>query len=132
MATRTAFGAVSPVAAHSGDRLLSEPTAGTQPCRREQLFMGPFGSRDHWSGRYEPYPPDQGIYLDQVRDLVLLVTQRVSVEATGLVNEFSIERLPLGLDCFVVREAKLRPLCQPRAPKRCEPADCGSSQGRQR
>jgi hypothetical protein len=30
---------ISPVAAHSGDRLLSEPTAGTQPCRREPLFM---------------------------------------------------------------------------------------------
>ena len=27
------------VAAHPGDRLLSEPTAGTQPCRREPLFM---------------------------------------------------------------------------------------------
>ena len=38
---------ISPVAAHSGDRLLSEPTAGTQPCRREPLFMphsGPSGS----------------------------------------------------------------------------------------
>src|SRR5580700_6743929 len=33
------FRRVSPVAAHSGDRLLSEPTAGTQPCRREPLFM---------------------------------------------------------------------------------------------
>jgi len=31
--------AISPVAAHSGDRLLSEPTADTQPCRREPLFM---------------------------------------------------------------------------------------------
>ena len=30
---------ISPVAAHSGDCLLSEPTAGTQPCRREPLFM---------------------------------------------------------------------------------------------
>jgi hypothetical protein len=30
---------VSPVAAHSGDRLLSKPTAGTQPCLREPLFM---------------------------------------------------------------------------------------------
>src|SRR5882672_1623489 len=30
---------ISPVAAHSCDRLLSEPTAGTQPCRREPLFM---------------------------------------------------------------------------------------------
>jgi hypothetical protein len=30
---------VSPVVAHSGDRLLSEPIAGTQPCRREPLFM---------------------------------------------------------------------------------------------
>ena len=30
---------ISPVAAHSGDRLLSEPTAGTQPCWREPLFM---------------------------------------------------------------------------------------------
>ena len=30
---------ISPVAAHSGHRLLSEPTAGTQPCRREPLFM---------------------------------------------------------------------------------------------
>jgi len=30
---------VAPVAARSGDRLLSEPIAGTQPCRREPLFM---------------------------------------------------------------------------------------------
>jgi len=30
---------VSPVAAHSDDRLLSEPTAGTHPCLREPLFM---------------------------------------------------------------------------------------------
>ena len=30
---------VSPVAAQSGDRPLSEPTAGTQPCRPEPLFM---------------------------------------------------------------------------------------------
>jgi hypothetical protein len=30
---------ISPVTAHSGDRLVSEPTAGTQPCRREPLFM---------------------------------------------------------------------------------------------
>jgi hypothetical protein len=33
------FRRISPVAAHSGDRLLSEPTADTQPCRREPLFM---------------------------------------------------------------------------------------------
>jgi len=33
------FRRISPVAAHSGDRLLSEPTAGTQPCRREPLFL---------------------------------------------------------------------------------------------
>jgi hypothetical protein len=32
---------ISPVAAHSGDRLLSEPTAGIQSCRREPLFMAP-------------------------------------------------------------------------------------------
>ena len=30
---------VSLVVAHSGDRLLSEPIAGTQLCRREPLFM---------------------------------------------------------------------------------------------
>src|SRR5580692_8774004 len=30
---------VSPVAAHSDDRLLSEPTAVTHPCLREPLFM---------------------------------------------------------------------------------------------
>src|ERR1700720_253837 len=30
---------ISPVSAHSGEGLLSEPTAGTQPCRREPLFM---------------------------------------------------------------------------------------------
>jgi hypothetical protein len=30
---------VSPVAARSSDRLLSEPRAGTQPLRREPLFM---------------------------------------------------------------------------------------------
>src|SRR5690348_14180742 len=33
------FRRVSPVVAHSGDRLLSEPIAGTQPCRREPLFL---------------------------------------------------------------------------------------------
>ena len=33
------FRRISPIAAHSGDRLLSEPTAGTQLCRREPLFM---------------------------------------------------------------------------------------------
>jgi hypothetical protein len=30
---------ISPVVAHPGDRLLSEPTAGIEPCRREPLFM---------------------------------------------------------------------------------------------
>src|SRR5215471_791641 len=30
---------VSPVAVRSGDRLLSEPSADTQPCQREPLFM---------------------------------------------------------------------------------------------
>jgi hypothetical protein len=34
---------ISPVAEDSGDRPLSEPTAGTQPCRREPLFMPLFG-----------------------------------------------------------------------------------------
>ena len=33
---------VSPVAAHSTDRLLSEPTADTQPWRREPLLMPHF------------------------------------------------------------------------------------------
>ena len=33
------FRRISPVAAHCGDRLLSEPTAGTQPWRREPLLM---------------------------------------------------------------------------------------------
>jgi len=33
------FRRVSPVAAHSGDRLLSEPTAGIQFGRREPLFI---------------------------------------------------------------------------------------------
>ena len=32
---------VSPLAARSGERLLSEPTAGTRPRRREPLFMPP-------------------------------------------------------------------------------------------
>jgi hypothetical protein len=34
---------ISPVAAHSDDRLLSEPTAGTQHCRREPLLMPEHG-----------------------------------------------------------------------------------------
>ena len=90
------------------------------------------GSRDDCSGRREPYPPEQGKNLGQVRDVVLLVTQRVPVAGRGLVDEFSIERLSLGLDCLVVREAKLRPLRQPRASKRCQSADCRSSKGGQR
>jgi hypothetical protein len=90
------------------------------------------GSRDDWSRRYEPYPPEQSKELGQVRGVVFLVTQRVPVEARGLVNEFSIESLPLGLDRFMVRETKLRPLRQPRASKRCQSADCRSSKGGQR
>jgi hypothetical protein len=34
---------ISLVAAHSGKRLLSEPTAGTQPCRREPLLVPEHG-----------------------------------------------------------------------------------------
>src|SRR6516164_6293577 len=34
---------ISPVAAHSGHRLLSEPTADTLPCRREPAFMSQDG-----------------------------------------------------------------------------------------
>ena len=37
------FRRIPPVAAYSGDRLLSEPTAGTQPRRREPLFMPEHG-----------------------------------------------------------------------------------------
>jgi len=33
------LGRVSFVVAHSRDRLLSEPIAGTQPCRRQPLFI---------------------------------------------------------------------------------------------
>jgi hypothetical protein len=36
---RAAAARAAPVVAHSGDRLLSEPVAGTQPCRRERVFM---------------------------------------------------------------------------------------------
>jgi hypothetical protein len=90
----------------------------------------PLGSGDDRSGGYEPYPSEQSKKPGQVRGVVFLVTQRVPVEASGLVNEFSIERLPLGLDSFMVREKKLRPLRQPRASKRCQPANCRSSQGR--
>ena len=36
---------VSPVEAHSGDRLLSQHIAGIQPCRREPLFVPRNG---HW------------------------------------------------------------------------------------
>jgi hypothetical protein len=42
---------ISPVAAHSGDRLLSEPTAGTQPWRREPLFMSHSGHSSPRSGQ---------------------------------------------------------------------------------
>jgi hypothetical protein len=48
------FRRVSPVAARSGDRLLTDPTAGTQPWRREPLFMplsrhsGLVGVRLNW------------------------------------------------------------------------------------
>src|SRR5215470_7544806 len=77
----------------------------------------PLGSREDWPGRYQSYPSKQSKELDQVRGIVLLVTQRVPVEARSLVNEFGIERLPFGLDPFMVPKAKLRPLGQPRAPK---------------
>src|SRR5215472_16107031 len=90
------------------------------------------GSRDDCSGRREPYPPEQGKNLGQVRDVVLLVTQRVPVAGRGLVDEFSIERLPPGLDRFTPSEEKLGPLCQPRAPKRCQSTDYGSCEGGER
>src|SRR5215467_11474927 len=77
----------------------------------------PLGSREDSPGRYQFYSSKQSKELDQVRGIVLLVTQRVPVQTRGLVNEFSIELLPLGLDPFMVPEAKLRPLGQPRTPK---------------
>ena len=46
---------ISPVAAHSGDRLLSEPTAGTQPCRREPLFMSSCPEESHLRTLPDPY-----------------------------------------------------------------------------
>jgi len=90
------------------------------------------GSRDDWSRRCEPYPSEQSKQLDQVRGIVLLVTQRVPIETSGLINEFSIERLPPGLDRFTPSEEKLGPLCQPGAPKRCQSTDYGSCEGRER
>src|SRR5271166_3131002 len=52
---------ISPVAAHSGDRLLSEPTAGTQPCRREPLFLPQSGLQwfpfKNWIRRIEAETP---------------------------------------------------------------------------
>jgi len=92
----------------------------------------PLSSRDDWSRRYEPYPSEQSKELGQLRNVVLLVTQRVPVKASGLVNEFGIERLPLGPDCFLLREAKLRSLCEPRASKRCQSTDRSSAKGRER
>jgi len=47
----------------------------------------PLSSRDDWSRRYEPYPSEQSKELGQLRSVVLLVTQRVPVEASGLVND---------------------------------------------
>ena len=41
------FRRIWPVAAPSGDRLLSEPKAGTQPCRREPLFV-PLSGRSQY------------------------------------------------------------------------------------
>jgi hypothetical protein len=49
---------ISPVAAHSGDRLLSEPTAGTQPWQREPLLMPHFGPLHRLLGQrgWRPFP----------------------------------------------------------------------------
>jgi hypothetical protein len=50
---------VSPVVVHSGDRLLSEPIAGTQPCRQEPLFLprSPTpGDAPSGGARPSPYP----------------------------------------------------------------------------
>jgi hypothetical protein len=41
---------ISPVAAHSGDRLLSEPIAGTQPWLREMVFMPQAGPPEQFDG----------------------------------------------------------------------------------
>src|SRR5262249_47553067 len=45
----------------------------------------PLGGRDDWSRRYEPHPSEQSKELDQVRRIVLLATQRVPIETSGLV-----------------------------------------------
>jgi hypothetical protein len=58
-----------------------------------------------------------------------LVAQRVAIEARGFINELGIERSPLCLDCFPVREAKLGPLRQPGTTKRGHSANRGTREG---
>src|ERR1700730_4040067 len=65
---------ISPVAAHSGDRLLSKPTAGTQPCRREPLFMPDSGPTPSTAGL--PKRRD-GLFQALLRDDGELSTQRL-------------------------------------------------------
>jgi hypothetical protein len=53
------FRRISPVAAHFGDRLLSEPTAGTQPCRWERRFMPPSRPPERVAGTVLGAGPDR-------------------------------------------------------------------------
>jgi hypothetical protein len=50
-AGRSGIGASRPLRARSGDRLLSEPSADTQPWRRQLVFMPLFGPLEHSSAR---------------------------------------------------------------------------------
>ena len=62
---------ISPIAAHSGDRLLSEPTAGTQPCRREPLFMPQRSRSRDWRDRARCAfgDPQRRRVLEHIRNL---------------------------------------------------------------
>jgi hypothetical protein len=63
---------VSPVMAHSVDRLLSEPTAGTQPCRREPLFI------PHFCGWPWPAESPSGLMAKAACEAVAGVWREVS------------------------------------------------------
>ena len=81
---------ISPVAAHSGHRLISEPTADTLPCRREPAFMSQDGPLPLSSEGPLPQAtaPDEGRLDDpaaRVRDRATVIQKR-----TGRPVQFEI------------------------------------------
>lgn len=95
----------------------------------ENAPLDPFGSADHRAGRHHTHVSDQGVKPYHVGDVFRLMSQRVSIESRGLINEIAVERLqllPFFLAYCIVKLCSLR---EPSGAQRGHTADDSTREG---